>query len=147
MMNISICTLIFITFFSLKTSKSKVLDFRFTDGIYTGSSQAKYTDEPYVGTVTIEIENHQIVKAEFQISDTLKHEVFGSDYDKHFPDNVLYREQCHNDWKGVQMYPVKLMEKQNIDSVDAISGATWSYNIFNASVHKALNKYKPVNTI
>ena len=108
--------------------------------IYTASSQAYYTNEPYVGTVTIEISNQKITKVEFQIMDTLKNEVFGSDYDKHFSDNVLYQEQCHNDWKGVQLYPAKLIEKQNIDSVDAISGATWSYNIFNAAVKRALNK-------
>ena len=110
------------------------------NGTYTASSQANYTNEPYVGTATIEIANHKIVNAEFQIVDTLQREVFGSDYDKHFPDNVLYQEQCHNDWKGVQLYPSVLLKKQNIDLVDAITGATWSYNIFKASVKKALNK-------
>jgi major membrane immunogen (membrane-anchored lipoprotein) len=110
------------------------------DGVYTGSSSAKYTDEPYVGTVTIKIENKKIVKVNFEITDTLKHEVFGPDYEKHFPDNELYRQQCRNDWKGIQQYIQALEKKQTIDSVDAISGATWSYNIFSASVRKALKR-------
>jgi len=93
-----------------------------------------------LGRVTIGIKGHKIVNVEFLIVDTLKNEVFGSDYDKHFPDNELYRDQCHKDWKGVQQYPAELIKKQNIDSVDAVSGATWSYNLFKASVEKALNK-------
>lgn len=115
-------------------------DDKLADGTYTGSSRSIYTYEPYVGKATIKVDNHKIVMIEFQIVDTLANEVFGSDYDKHFPDNKLYQEQCHNDWKGVKLYPEVLLKKQNIDLVDAVSGATWSYNIFKASVEKALKK-------
>jgi len=52
----------------------------------------------------------------------------------------MYIDQCRNDWKGVQHYPAELLKKQKIDLVDAVSGATWSYIIFKASVEKALNK-------
>jgi len=138
-MNISSLILIIVVASTQISCNTKADKNKLPDGVYTGSSQAKYTDEPYVGTVTIGIANHKIITVEFQIVDTLKKEVFGSDYDKHFPDNVMYKEQCHNDWKGVQLYPSKLLEKQNIESVDAVSGATWSYNIFKASVKKALN--------
>jgi len=34
------------------------------------------------------------------------------------------------------------MKVQDIDKLDAISGSTWSYNIFKASVKDALNKAK-----
>ena len=38
----------------------------------------------------------------------------------------------------MQAYPKKLTEKQDTNKLDAISGATWSYNIFRASVSDAL---------
>jgi major membrane immunogen (membrane-anchored lipoprotein) len=110
------------------------------DGKYSGRSCAQYTYEPYVGSATIEVDKHKIIKVEFQIVDTLANEIFGSDYEKHFPDNELYRQQCRNDWKGIQHYQKELLEKQDIDAVDAVSGATWSYNIFKSSVKKALEK-------
>ena len=77
---------------------------------------------------------------DFFIRDSVLHEPFDSLYEKYFKDNELYIQQCRNDWRGVQSYPKKLMETQNIDKLDAISGATWSYNIFRASVKEALKK-------
>ncbi len=108
------------------------------DGTYKGSSQSRYTEEPFVGTAIIKVERHEIVSVEFQIVDTLNNEIFGSDYEKHYPDNELYQQQCRKDWQGVINYPKDLLVKQNIDSIDAVSGATWSYNIFKASVKEAL---------
>ena len=139
-MNIYTMILFLIAVFTLSPCNAKEGKNKLTDGTYTGSSQAIYKDEPYVGMTIIKIENHEIVNVEFQIVDTLANEVFGPDYDKHFPDNKIYQEQCHNDWKGVLLYSKELLEKQQMDSVDAVSGATWSYNIFKASVEKALNK-------
>lgn len=74
------------------------------------------------------------------IRDRVLHEPFDSLYAKHFKDNELYIEQCRNDWKGVQSYPKKLVEIQDIDKLDAVSGATWSYNIFRAAMKEALKK-------
>ena len=34
----------------------------------------------------------------------------------------------------------KLLEIQDINKLDAVSGATWSYNIFRASVKEALKR-------
>ena len=123
--------------FSCKTEKGKGA---LADGTYSGRSCAQYTNEPFIGTATIEVKDHNIVKVDFAINDTLNNEVFGPDYEKHYPDNELYREQSRNDWQGVLHYPDELLKKQNIDSVDAVSGATWSYNIFRASVKNALTK-------
>jgi len=139
-MNTYTWILFFAAVLAISPTFSNKNDDKLADGIYTGSSQSIYTNEPYVGTATIKIENNKIANIEFQIADTLANEVFGSDYDKHFPDNKLYQEQCHNDWKGVKLYPEVLLKKQNIDLVDAVSGATWSYNIFKATVEKALKK-------
>jgi major membrane immunogen (membrane-anchored lipoprotein) len=53
-----------------------------------------------------------------------------------------YIQQCRNDWEGVKTYPKLLSEKQDIKKVDAIAGATWSYNTFKASVNEALKNAK-----
>lgn len=106
---------------------------------FKGRSQSVYTAEPYVGFVTIVLNENVITDVNFQIVDTLKNEVFDPNYEKHFPNNARYRQQCRNDWQGVLHYTKELLEKQNIDSVDAISGATWSYNLFKATVENALN--------
>lgn len=123
--------------FSCDKDKGSVM---LNDGTYKGSSQSHYTMEPYVGTAIIEIKDHKIIGVEFQIVDTLNNEVFGSDYEKHYPDNELYQQQCRNDWQGVINYPKELLAKQRVDSIDAVSGATWSYNIFVASVREALKE-------
>ena len=107
---------------------------------YEGRSQASYTSEPYVGVTRLTFENNKIVKVDFQIVDTLHNEVFGADYEKHYPDNEEYQMQCRNDWQGVLNYPKELMLKQDISKVDVVSGATWSYNIFKASTENALSK-------
>jgi major membrane immunogen (membrane-anchored lipoprotein) len=76
------------------------------------------------------------------IRDSNLHETFNENYERHFEGNPLYIQQCREDWKGVQRYPKKLAEAQNPDKVDAISGATWSHNIFKASLNEALKSAK-----
>jgi major membrane immunogen (membrane-anchored lipoprotein) len=112
----------------------------YKDGLYTGKSQSHYTKEPYVGQVKIIIKEGKISSVDFSISDTAKKELFDEKYERYFIGNNEYIQQCREDWKGVQTYPAKLIEKQDIDKVDAITGATWSYNIFKASVKEALKK-------
>lgn len=113
---------------------------KYTDGTYEGSSRSVYTNEPFVGKVKIVIKRGNIANIEFKIVDTTKNEIFDEKYEKHFIGNNYYIEQCRNDWKGVQTYPEKLLKAQDISGVDAVSGATWSYNIFKESVNKALSR-------
>ena len=110
------------------------------DGVYEGRSCSVYTSESYVGITRVTIEKGKISKVDFQIVDTLKNELFDANYDSHFPDNEVYRDQCHKDWHGVQHYPAQLIKKQNLQNVDAVTGATWSYNLFVSSAEKALKK-------
>jgi major membrane immunogen (membrane-anchored lipoprotein) len=114
----------------------------YIDGIYNGKSQADYTYEPYVGYVAITIKNGWPIKADFKIIDTTKNEIFNNLYEKNFEGNDHYINQCRNDWKGVQTYPVKLIENQSLEKVDAISGATWSYNFFKYATQEALKNAK-----
>lgn len=113
------------------------------NGIYEGRTQSKYKQEPFLAVSKVSIENSTISNIDFYIIDTTNNELFDEKYEKHFiGNNEEYVQQCRNDWGGVQRYPKELLQKQNIDSVDAITGATWSYNMFHDATAIALEKAK-----
>jgi len=113
---------------------------KYKDGVYEGMSRASYTDEPYWGIVHLTLSNGKFTDVRFMVRDSNLHETFDALYEKHFVDNPEYVKQSRNDWKGVQIYPKELAKKQDINKVDVVSGATWSYDIFKASVQDALKK-------
>jgi major membrane immunogen (membrane-anchored lipoprotein) len=119
----------------------------YKDGDFEGKSCAIYTGEPYWGIVRIKIEDGIYKNVSFMIRDSSLHETFSKKYAVHFKDNPVYIKQCKKDSKGVKAYPKKLVKKQDLDKVDAMSGATWSCNIFKASVNEALknayNEFEP----
>jgi major membrane immunogen (membrane-anchored lipoprotein) len=112
------------------------------DGVYKGESQSKYTGEPYWGQITLEIKNDKVTLVSFQILDKDKNEVFGPDYERHFKDNAMYVDQCRNEVKGIRAYKESFLKTRDMDHVDAITGATWSYNIFRDALKAALEKAK-----
>lgn len=109
------------------------------DGRYSGRSQSVYTNEPYVGFVQFDVKNDQVTGLHFEIRDTLNNELFDENYESHYPDNEVYQQQCRDNWKGVLHYPSEVKTVSDTAKIDAISGATWSYNIFKASMDDALN--------
>lgn len=117
-------------------------DHSFRDGVYSGVSRSVYVYEPFYGCTQLTIENGRITDVNFIIRDSAKHENFDSNYSRYFEGNELYMEQCRKDWKGVQSYPDTLIKYQDLGKVDAISGATWAYNMFKASAEIALEKAK-----
>lgn len=111
----------------------------YPDGIYEGKSRDGYTGEPFWGIVKIKVENGAFATINFKIRDTSIHESVDSMYGiHHYPTFPVYQLQCIKDGNGIKTYPRKLLETQDMDKVDAMSGATWSYNIFKASVKAAL---------
>ena len=130
-----ICTLLAVTtsLFAL-TGKPK----KYNDGVYFGESRSIYVQEPYYGQTTVTIKDDQIVSVDFRIIDKTHNEVFDEKYEKHFKGNDEYIQQCRKDWEGVQTYPKTLLKKESIEKVDAVSGATWSYNMLKASLQEAL---------
>lgn len=110
----------------------------YVDGVYKAKSQAQYTYEPYVGYVTITIKDGWPTDAEFKIVDTAKNELFDEHYEKNFEGNQHYIDQCRNDLKGTIAYPEIFKKAKDIGKVDAITGATWSYNIFKEATNRAL---------
>jgi major membrane immunogen (membrane-anchored lipoprotein) len=115
---------------------------KYQDGIYEGQSQDIYTNEPYWGKVRITVENGLLAGVNFMIRDSSLHETFTGKYKKHYKGNPDYIQQVKNDWKGVKLYPKKLIKAQDINKIDAMSGATWSYHIFKASTDEALKKIR-----
>lgn len=126
--------LVFVAIIIVAFSVSK----SYKDGQYSGTSRSIYTDEPYYGHTQITIEKGKITRVNFYVRDSAKREFFDEKYEKYFAGNNEYIMQCRNDWQGVQSYPDSLIKHQDISKIDAISGATWSYNIFKASVQQAL---------
>jgi len=128
--------LLFVTLLSKKKQK------KYPDGVYFGKSKAIYNEENFWGQVSISIENGKIVTVDFKIIDSTSHEIFDNNYEKHYAGNQLYIEQCRNDWQGVIKYPESLIKSQDIDGVDVITGATWSYNMLKYATEDALKKNK-----
>ncbi len=112
----------------------------YRDGTYKGESQSIYTAESYYGITTIVIKNDLITAVQFTVLDKAKNEIFDEKYENHYKDIPEYIQQCRNDWQGVQTYPGRLLKVQDINKVDAITGATWSYNLFRASLLSALTE-------
>ena len=110
------------------------------NGVYEGRSCSIYSNEPYKGVTIINIKKGKIQHVTFNILDTLKNELFDKNYSSHFPTEPLYQKQCVEDWKGVLLYPAQLLKKQDLKRVDAVTGATWSHNLFVSSAGIALNK-------
>lgn len=115
-------------------------DSSWKDGQYTGVSRSFYTQEPFYGFTTLTIDNGRITGVAFYIRDSMKHEYFDDQYERYYTGNAIYIDQCRNDRKGIISYPDSLLKYQELDKVDVISGATWSYNIFKASAGNALRK-------
>ncbi|MEJ5264446.1 MAG: FMN-binding protein [Bacteroidales bacterium] len=113
---------------------------QYKNGTYEAQSRSKYRDEPFVAHVKITIKNDSVVAIQFWIVDTVRKELFDDKYERHYKDNPAYVDQCRNDLKGIQQYPKVFLVKQKISQVDALTGATWSYNMFVAALEAALKQ-------
>jgi len=154
---ISICIII-IAFIFLSFEGSVLTDISYNllqdsasnymDGNYKGESRASYTAENYWGHVSITVEEDMFTEIDFFIRDSSRHEFVDSMYGvNHYSDNLIYFEQCMNEDKAIKIYPQSLIESQDLDNVDAITGATWSYEIFMASTKDALKDAKKPTSI
>ena len=97
------------------------------DGTYTAESSR---DEKLGKSVlTLTIQDHKIVSADFKAYD-----IFGDEKDEDYgsltgKDSADYKK-AQVAVKAIQTYPKQLVETQNLDEVDAISGATISHGQF-----------------
>jgi major membrane immunogen (membrane-anchored lipoprotein) len=121
----------------------KDTSYNYLDGTYDGISRASYTSEPFWGHLQVSVLNGSFTDVRFMIRDSNLNEYVDSIYGvNNYSSEPLYMQQCVNDGKGIKIYPQRLVQSQDIDNVDAVSGATWSYNIFIASTKDALKNAK-----
>jgi major membrane immunogen (membrane-anchored lipoprotein) len=110
------------------------------DGFYWAESRSSYTSEPYWGNAFVEVRDGAVFDLRFYIIDKQAKEVFDQNYEERFKGNVVYVEQSRRDWAGLQAYIARFNAKKKLEDVDAISGATWSFNIFKDTLKEALKK-------
>ena len=110
------------------------------DGIYNVESSRD--DKLGYSTLKLVIENHKITQAEFTGID-----LFGNVKDEEY--GALISGKDSADYKKAQIavkanseYAKQLVNTQSLEKVDAISGATISYNQFVETVNKAVDEAK-----
>ena len=113
---------------------------KYKNGDFTGISKSIYLRENFYGITTVTISEGKITKVDFSIIDMDNQVFFDEKYEERYKDIPKYVEQCRNEWKAINTYPNILLDKQKIDSLDAITGATWAYNMFQSSLKEALKK-------
>lgn len=119
----------------------------YRDGIFRGVTKSIYTAEDFYGDAKITIENNLITKIDFKIIDSALHEVFDSNYENHYVGNPVYIQQCRTNWAALKTFPDTLLKYQDINEVDAVTGATWAHNLFKSSVIAALEQAKEANKL
>jgi len=113
------------------------------DGTFEGVAQGPYTSEVYWGHATVTIEGGAFTTVLFEIIDSNTLEHVDSMYGIiHFAGNEHYQQQCVEDGHGIEIYPQRLLERQNLDSIDCITGATWSWRIFRSCVNLAIISHR-----
>ena len=113
---------------------------KYIDGIYEDESQSIYTGEQYWGQVQVVIKKNKIIDFSFKILDKRLKRIFDKTYEEVFKGNQTYILQCRNDLEGLNKYIAEFNKSKDLSKIDAISGATWSYNIFKDTVKKTLIK-------
>lgn len=107
----------------------------YKDGTYTGTAESQHSRME----VTLIIKDNQITACEMKSygkDGKLKDESYGEGMDD------KNKELAQMAYQGFSQYAALLVEKQDIEAVDAISGATVSHKEFTQAVKDALNQAK-----
>lgn len=111
----------------------------FNDGEYQGNFKNEDSDYPSTADVTIVIQDNKIISCTAEFRDA-KGNIKGDDYGKDSGDEKYKKAQIAVE--GFSQYAKKLVEVQDPELVDAISGATISNKEFKEAVWNALDKAK-----
>jgi major membrane immunogen (membrane-anchored lipoprotein) len=112
----------------------------YKDGVYEG--QLPKDTEGYNTSALIEVKKGFIRTIGWNIYDTNLKRYFDAAYEQVYTGNDTYIRQCRDNMKGMAAYGSKLIQTQNVDSVDVITGATWCYNKFKQVVKVTLKDAK-----
>ena len=111
----------------------------FNDGEYQGHYESDDKDNKDSADVTITIQDNKIVNCTAEFKDS-KGNIKGDDYAKDAGEDKYQKAQIPV--QGFSTYADKLVEVQDPDQVDAVSGATVSNKEFKEAVWDALEKAK-----
>ena len=104
------------------------------DGVFEGH----YKDDKATVKVVITVKDKKIVDCIREERDNKNNKIKDENYGK--DDADFNYKQAQKAVKNSQGYAKKLVEVQDIDKVDSVSGATVSYKRFKSAVKDALNK-------
>ncbi|AJQ26691.1 FMN-binding protein [Pelosinus fermentans] len=113
----------------------------YKDGTYTAKSSPD--ERGAVGEITLTIQQGKIAKADYrgiQKDGKVKDIDYGKTSGK--IENPEFYQKAQQGVKGAAAYGSKLVEMQNVDRVDSISGATVSHKQFTEAVKSALDQAK-----
>lgn len=112
----------------------------YADGVY--EVQTEPDGEKYYTKATVTIEGGKITAVDWTIYDSAREDTpFDGEYYKILePFGAVYGQQGKDDWAGSRGYAEALIESQDIDKVDAVSGATWTNRKFKEIVNMALEQ-------
>jgi len=108
----------------------------YRNGLYEASLPADY--EGYSTAAAISVTANRIVVVNWSIYDERNKRYFDDTYEEMYTGNPVYIQQCRNDRRGMAIYAERLIETQELDSVDRVTQATWSWNKFKSVTGKAL---------
>lgn len=123
---------------SSNTTIKKAKLAKYKDGTYNVKTNPD--GEGYYCKAKVVIKNNKIASVDWHIYDS-ENRIFDEKYEKVF-DNQEYKQQCRSDLKGAKTYAAALVKKQDIEKVDAVSGATWTNGLFKTVMRVALEKAK-----
>ena len=112
----------------------------YRDGLYEGRTPKD--SEGYNATALIEVKKGFISTVGWKVYDNNLKRYFDSTYEEVYTGNATYMQQCRDNMKGMVAYGPKLIETQDIDSVDVITGATWVHHKFTQVVKITLKDAK-----
>ena len=116
-----------------------VADGGFTDGTFHGRSAAD--DQGATGEATIKIKGDDVTSVDFRIRDA-NGSVRGVDYGK-TNGEIVSQETYRRAQAGVRAgadYAARLVESDDLEAVDAITGASLTYRLFTGAVEDALTQ-------
>lgn len=103
-----------------------------------GTFEGNYKDDSSTVKVVITVKDKKIVDCIREERDNKTNKIKDESYGK--DDADFNYKQAQKAVKNSQGYAKKLVEVQDIDKVDSVSGATVSYKRFKSAVKDALNK-------